>query len=967
MRPDDIPVATYRIQLNRDFGFADAAEVVSYLHRLGISHLYASPYLKARTGSPHGYDIVDHGELNPEIGDAESFERLVRTLHDHGMGQLLDIVPNHMGVGGSDNAWWLDVLEHGEASEFNEYFDIDWYPFKQELQQKVLLPFLGDHYGLVLERGEIRLCFDADTGALHAQYFEHRFPIDVRTYPHVLELALAQARESECAPALLERLEQLSARCSTVPRRNEMARAQRQRRRSLSAACKSELREVASGRGPIGDALQAALAIINGTPGEPRTFDRFHRLLERQAFRLCYWQVASHEINYRRFFDINSLAGIRVEDPVVFERTHQLIGDLVRSGRVNGLRIDHPDGLSDPGRYCAELQRYLRADDASADDPYSVYLVLEKILARHERLPADWPIHGTTGYEFAYVLNALFVDGDGEGALNEIYTGYTGCDTDFDALLYHRKHLIIRRTLASELTVLANLLSGIAETDRYTRDFTYQGLREAIAEVTACFPVYRTYISGEAITDKDRQHVQWAVAQAKHRSVAGDLQIFDFIERVILEAHGAPRAALRRQLLRFVRRLQQYTSPVMAKGMEDTAFYAYNRLVSLNDVGFDPRTFGISMAGFHPDNRQRLADMPHTLVATSTHDSKRSEDVRARINVLSEVPELWRRHLDRWQRINRNKKKLAGTDPAPSANDEYLLYQTLLGTWPVSAADAAELDRYRQRIEDYMIKAIREAKVNTSWINPSEEYEESMRHFVHALIDPGEHNPFLADFVPLHDAVMRAGLYNALSQSLLKLTAPGVPDVYQGTETWAFNVTDPDNRRPVDFAHRSRMLDALREEAAHADLEALARGLLTDVVDGRAKLYVTWRALQLRQRWRSLFRDGDYQGLATGGKHGEHVCAFVRTHADRCVLAAAPRWFARLLGTERPMQPIGDAVWHDTWIALPDETAHTTFHDVFTGAIIESAIRDGTASVRAADLFRNFSVALLTSEVPRTE
>jgi (1->4)-alpha-D-glucan 1-alpha-D-glucosylmutase len=958
----DIPIATYRIQLNGEFGFADATAVIPYLRKLGISHLYASPYLRARSGSPHGYDIVDHSALNPEIGDSASYDRLVETLHVHGMGQLLDIVPNHMGVGGSDNAWWLDVLEHGEASEFNAYFDIDWNPSKQELQNKVLLPFLGDHYGHALERGDIRLCLDADTGTLHAQYYEHRFPLDARTYPTVLAIAVAHARQADASAETRERLESLAAKCRAIPRRNDTGRAQRRRRHALSAECKSDLASLRATDDTAAAALDAALATINGTPGKPRTFDAFHRLLEQQAFRLCYWQVASHEINYRRFFDINSLAGIRVEDPEVFARTHRLIGELVRRGCVNGLRIDHPDGLSDPGRYCADLQQFLKGPDTDLDQPLAVYLVLEKILARHERLPSDWPIHGTTGYEVAYTLNALLVDPDGEGPLNALYTEYTEQSTDFDALLYDRKKLIIRSSLTSELSVLANLLSGIAETDRNTRDFTYQGLREALAEIAACFPVYRTYISTETITDKDRQHVQWAVAQAKQRSVASDLQILDFIERVILDGHRATPTVSRRRILRFVSRLQQYTAPVMAKGMEDTAFYAYNRLISLNDVGFDPRTFGLSMTGFHQDNRQRLADMPYSLVATSTHDSKRSEDVRARINVLSERPDLWKLHLSRWQRVNRAKKKLAGNEPAPSANDEYLLYQTLLGTWPVGALDVEALDRYRERVEDYMIKAIREAKVNTSWINPSEEYESAVRGFVHALLEPSEHNPFMADFLPLHRAVLRLGLYNALTQTLLKLTVPGVPDIYQGTEVWAFNLTDPDNRRSVDFQRQAAMLDALIAEFDRNGPAALARRLLQTLEDGRAKLYVTWRTLALRQRLPHVLRDGDYHGLAVDGGCSEHVCAFTRTFDDDTVLVAAPRWFARLLGDDASRSPTDGSVWQDTWVALPEHVSMRTFSDVLTGVRVEAQRRNDTWGFAAASLFRDFSVALLRSE-----
>jgi (1->4)-alpha-D-glucan 1-alpha-D-glucosylmutase len=961
MKPADIPVATYRLQFNKDFGFAAASAIVPYLHRLGISHIYASPYLKARAGSPHGYDIVDHERLNPEIGSDDDFAHLVRTLHGSGMGQVLDIVPNHMGVGGSDNAWWLDVLEHGEASDYNHFFDIEWQPPKLELQQKVLLPFLGEHYGVVLERGELKLCYVEGAGALRAEYYEHVFPLDVRTYPQVLDLALEMARKGEAAAASIARLEALAQQCRSVPRRNEPSRSQRRQRRQLSTACKEQLHALCTQESAVAAAVQQAVDALNGTAGEPDTFDRLHRLLESQAFRLCYWQVASHEINYRRFFDINSLAGIRVEDPEVFERTHRRIGELVRTGSVTGLRIDHPDGLSDPGRYCADLQRYLREIRGEPSEQ-PLYLVLEKILARHERMPPDWPTHGSTGYEFSYLLNGLFVDPMGEAPLNRLYSRFTGLGTDFDALLYDRKKLIIRSTLTSELTVLANLLSGIAENDRRTRDFTYQGLRDALAEVTACFPVYRTYINDEGATEKDRQHVQWAIAQAKHHSPAGDHLIFDFIEHVLLEGPRHPSQRQRQRVLRFVRRLQQYTAPVMAKGMEDTAFYAYNRLVSLNDVGFDARTFGISLTAFHQDNRQRLSETPYTMVATSTHDSKRGEDVRARINLLSEIPELWQRHLSRWQRVNRSKKKLAGTQPAPTANDEYLLYQTLFGSWPTE--HEPDLSRYRDRVEEYMIKAIREAKVRTSWINPSEEYESAMRHFIRALLDEGEHNPFLADFVPFQRDLVRLGLCNSLSQTLLKLTVPGVPDIYQGNELYCFSLTDPDNRRPVDFTHRGRLLDQLLAEAdsGNGNGSELARRLLGDAGDGRAKLFLTWRTLQLRQRWRELFQDGDYVPLATGGTRADHVCAFVRTDGARSVLVAAPRLYAGLLGTDAERLPLGEDVWQDTWIALPEQPQVADWFNVFTRRPVEIHHHEGGAALRASALFADFCPALLASE-----
>ncbi|MGD8743825.1 MAG: malto-oligosyltrehalose synthase, partial [Granulosicoccaceae bacterium] len=662
MQPSKIPVATYRLQFNRDFTFADAGKIIPYLHKLGVSHIYASPFLKARSGSSHGYDIVDHNALNPEIGDEASFSAYIETLREYGMGQIIDIVPNHMGVGGDDNSWWLDVLENGEASIYASYFDIDWHPVNPALHNKILLPFLGDHYGTVLEQGELTLTFDSESGAFAIRYYEHLFPIDPRSYPQILGFRGEELeRQTGNNHASLDEYASLIAECTSLPRRTEVSSARRQLRRHGTSQCKRRLAELCHSRPDIRAFLQENVARINGTPGQPKSFDRLHRLLEAQAYRLAYWQVASDEINYRRFFDINELAGLRMENSEVFEATHRLIRQLIANGQVDGLRIDHPDGLSDPFTYCCNLQRLIgeALSDSGRTSDLPFYLLLEKILASYEHLPADWPIAGSTGYEAASLLNGLFIYPASEHRLGRLYTRFTGHRIDFDELLYDCKRLIIRRVLSSELTVLANLLGGIAQSDRNTRDFTYHGLRDALSEVVACFPVYRTYVSFDRISDEDRRYVQWAVAQAKKRSPAADIAIFDFIRDMLLLARlEAYSANVRRRIMRFSLRFQQYTAPVMAKGMEDTAFYIYNRLVSLNDVGFDPRSFAISTNAFHHESRQRLADWPHAMVTTSTHDSKRGEDVRARINVLSELADEWQKHLGRWSRINRNKKRL---------------------------------------------------------------------------------------------------------------------------------------------------------------------------------------------------------------------------------------------------------------------------------------------------------------------
>jgi len=959
------PCATYRLQFNRDFTFADASKVIPYLHTLGISHVYASPFFKARSGSAHGYDIVDHNALNPEIGDDTSFAGYADTLHQYGMGQLLDIVPNHMGVGGDDNAWWLDVLENGEASVYAEYFDIDWHPVNPALHNKVLLPFLGDHYGTALEQAELKLTLDTDKGSFGIRYYEHLFPIDPRSYPRLLTFRIDLLEQQiGNSHRVFKAYTSLIAACQSLPRRTELSVEQRRQRQHGMAICKHQLADICRRQPAIKTFLQANVAHFNGTAGQPKSFDNLHHLLEAQAYRLAYWQVASDEINYRRFFDINELAGIRMENGEVFSATHGMVRQLIGNARLTGLRIDHPDGLSDPFQYFCDLQMMIgeTLGNSGQHKENSYYLLIEKILASHEHLPADWPVAGTTGYEIAHVLNGLFVYPDSERSLSQLYSRFTGQTEDFDELLYKRKKLIIRSVLASELSVLANLASSIAQSDRRTRDFTYQGLREALAEVVACFPVYRTYITAQRICEDDRRYVHWAIAQAKKRSRAAEVQIFDFIQHLLTLGQLASYSSrLQRQVVQFALRFQQYSAPVMAKGMEDTVFYVYNRLVSLNDVGFDPRAFGVSVNAFHYENRQRLENWPQTMVTTSTHDSKRGEDVRARINVLSEVPHEWRQHLARWSRVNRHRKRLVDDILSPSRNDEYLLYQTLFGTWPLEPLDAAGLDAFRQRIDAYMLKAMREAKVHTSWVNPNAAYEKAMEHFVRVLLDNPEHNAFLADFIPFQSRLVRYGLLNSLSQTLLKLTMPGVPDIYQGNERWSFNLVDPDNRRPVDYNRRQSELQALGAACETGACLPLLLDMLEGIQDGRIKLYLTWRTLNLRRQYPRVFNEGEYVELKTGGPRAEHICAFARRFEDTEVLVAATRWFARLTGESDGM-PVGSAIWDDTWIEAPQGAQADSYRSILTDQTVQRRACEDETRFSAADVFKCFPVALLAND-----
>ncbi|MDP2431199.1 MAG: malto-oligosyltrehalose synthase [Pseudomonadota bacterium] len=955
-----IPRATYRLQFNRDFTFAQATAIAPYLAELGVSHCYASSYLTARPGSGHGYDIVDHARLNPEIGDTQDYEAFDAALKANGLGQILDVVPNHMGVMGADNAWWLDVLENGPASAWGAFFDIDWEPQNPDLTGKVLLPLLGDHYGTVLNRGELRLDYDAARGEFSIYYYQHRLPVDPASYPRIVghrseRLATALGEHSEQygeLQALLTAFGHLPARTDSDPARM----AERQRDKEVH---KRHLAALSEAQTDIAHHIADNLAELNGIPGQPASFDLLHELIREQGYRLAYWRVAADEINYRRFFDINDLAALRMEDPAVFDATHHFILDLVAQGKVEGLRIDHPDGLYAPGEYFRHLQQTVAGKPLAAGEPLPMYLVIEKILADHERLPDDWPIHGATGYRFANLVNNLFVDTASERRMTRIYRDFSGVDSDFEELAYEAKKVIMDTALSSEFTVLATRLSRIAAASRDTCDFTLNGLRDALEEVVACFPVYRSYVAHGELSADDRRHIAWAIAVAKKRSPLADTGIYDFVEGVLTCDIARGRgASFRERVHAFAMKFQQVSSPVMAKGVEDTAFYRYHRLTSLNDVGGEPRRFGISVAAFHGATRARALSWPHNMLATSTHDSKRSEDMRARLNVLSEIPAAWKLMLRRWRRLNRGRKRLIDGVEAPSRNDEYLLYQTLIGTWPLTPPDDAALAEYRARIDAYMIKALREAKEHSSWVQVNGEYEGAVSGFIQALLAPGEKNLFLADFKAMVQTITHHGLLNALAQTLIKATSPGVPDLYQGCELWQFNLVDPDNRRPVDFEQRRHLLAETKAlvEAPPEQWPDRLRPLLDDMTDGRIKLYTLWQTLALRQQWPEVFRDGDYLPLSVSGERSTHACAYARRHGKNTLIALVPRLPAGLLG-DNPIQPLGPEVWGDTALELPAELAGVNWRNVLTGER-----HPASGQLALAQLLASFPVVLLASE-----
>jgi (1->4)-alpha-D-glucan 1-alpha-D-glucosylmutase len=941
------PAATYRLQFHAGFTFADARHLVPYLNDLGISHIYASPYLRARSGSLHGYDVADPSSLNPELGSSADFERMVDELQRHGMGQLVDVVPNHMGIGDPGNYRWLDVLENGPASIYARFFDINWRPTLAQAQDqyKLVVPTLGDQYGKVLENGELSLEYAG--GAFNVAYYDHRFPVAPDTYPMILDAVLAKLEEElgHRHDHVQELASILTAIRHLPPRRTLDPDAMDERNREKEIV-KRRIDALYNASAQFRAALAEELHVVNGVRDEPSSFDRLDVLLDQQSYRLAFWRVAAEEINYRRFFDINELAAVRMEDPAVFADTHRLLIRLITEGKIQGLRIDHPDGLRDPAAYFRRLQDacLLALGEASG----SFYVVVEKILEASEALRKDWAVAGTTGYDFLNVLNGVFVARSNEQFCSTIYFRFLreGA-TRFKDLANSTKKMVMLISLASEINELGYMLRDIAGSDRRHRDFTLNSLTFVIREVIAALGIYRTYIdpdTGQA-SPEDILAIDEAVAEAKRRNPRTDPSIFDFVGDTLL-LRDQSSAASRQDRLQFIARFQQTTGPVMAKGTEDTAFYQFNRLVSLNEVGGDPDTFGRSLTAFHRHNLARARDWPATLLASSTHDTKRSEDVRARINVLSELPRDWRAALTRWTRLNGRKKPVVQGRVAPDRNEEYLLYQTLLGAWPFAGPD----DEFVGRICEFMLKALKEAKVHTSWITPNTEYEEAVLHFARTILDPRESGAFLDDLDQLQKKVAHFGIFNSLSQTVLKLGSPGVADVYQGNELWDFSLVDPDNRRPVDYSKRQKLLKQLLE--ASRDRRALTRELLASPQDGRIKLYVAQRMLCLRREHPHLFVGGSYVPV----RGNPHVAAFARTAGGQMLVIAAPVQIASLLRGNLLM-PIGSEVWRDDRLALPGPPL-SRYRNLFTG----EQLKPEGAALRLSDVFSEFPVAALLSE-----
>ena len=988
------PGATYRLQVHHGFRFDDVNAIVDYLADLGITDVYLSPHLAARPGSTHGYDVFDHGKINPEIGDEATLDSLIRRLAGRGLGRLLDIVPNHMGVGGP-NRFWLEVLELGPTAPAARFFDIDWHPVKEELEGRVLLPILGDQYGKVLESGDLVL--ERDGGAFFVRYFDTRLPLAPKSYAMVLERRSEEllARFDPEDPYVLEYRSIWDA-ASRLPERADNEPEAIEGRLRERDVIKRRLARLCSESPALRDFLDENVASFRGTKDDPHSFDALDRLLEAQVYRLAFWRVAAEEINYRRFFDINDLAGLRTEDPIVFDAAHALILRWVEQGGVVGLRIDHPDGLADPAGYFRRLQEVLflqaarlrlAADGAGAEweavadevrrrfreameaDPASTAsrrfpVVAEKILSRGEDLPDDWPIDGTVGYEYLNAINGVFVDPAAAESIESTYAEFTGDGEPIAEVLNEAKIQIHKRSLASEVNVLARQLNRVSERDRRSRDFTLNELRDVIRETIAGFPVYRTYIlPGRPVSDRDRGYIEQAIQRALRRKPHLDPSLFDFLrEALLLEVPAGASPENRHLREQFVRRFQQTTGPVQAKGLEDTTFYRQVPLVSLNEVGADPSRFGNSPAFFHAQNAQRLARWPGSLGTTATHDTKRGEDTRIRIDVLSELADDWRVHLARWSRANVRKKVDVRGSPCPDAREEYLFYQVLLGCWPFGGPDDGPPPGLVGRLQQYMAKAAREAKVNTTWTDRDSSYVDGLSKFVADVLSGPECGPFLNDFLPFLRRIARVGVVHSLAQVALKIASPGVPDIYQGCEFWDLSLVDPDNRRPVDYEARVRSLRSIRERLASGTPRAeLARQLFASPGDDDLKMYVVQTALGHRRDAPELYSQGTYR--PPGGRG--------RAQEPRDRLRPAPRGEDRRRrrrpargrpdGRRRADRPLGQ-VWGDTAIVSPEPNIPRRWRDLLTDRVIELRETEAGTTLSMAEAFAVLPVAVLVEE-----
>jgi len=972
------PVSTYRVQMHPQFSFSDVRKILPYLKQLGISDLYSSPIFEARPGSLHGYDVIRHDRFNPELGGNHGFSQLSVALRHANMGLLLDIVPNHMGLG-NNSALWQDVLENGRSSEYATFFDIDWKPLQPDMRGKLLLPILGRQYGEELEDKKIQVSFE--DGHARIRYYDHVFPIAPRT------LHLLFPEEGDSGDEVPQGFRELLKELAHIPPHDTEDPNLAAQRRAQLAELRPRLQKalLAPELQPI---LQRAVERVNGVEGRPESFDLLHALLEVQPYRLAYWRVSGEEINYRRFFDINDLVALRMEDPAAFARTHCLIRKLLATQQVTGLRIDHCDGMFNPRQYLIRLQLLYAASQcsgATAEGPLApngieleirdtlrgydwtqsqgpLYTVVEKILEPRESLPREWPVSGTTGYDFLHLANHVFIQPQNESRFTALYTKLLGREVDPSELIYRSKLQVMQTALSSEVYVLTNLLNQLASNDRRARDFTESILEAVIRETIACFSVYPTYIDDLGqYTERDTAFISQAIWRAKYRNTDIDASAFEFLQNTLLLGDRSdPKYPAR---LYFALKFQQLTGPVMAKGVEDTAFYVYTRFLSANEVGSSMKVFGISAEFFHASNQDRLQNAPDTMLTTSTHDTKRSEDVRNRLNVLSEMPTQWSSIVRRWVRMNaRHKRPLQDGRIAPDANEEYLIYQTIVGAWPWQMETLDDRKEFLDRIKQYCAKALNEAKVNLSWINPNPSYLEAVNSFLTAILIPQERareTRFVETLKAFLPAVQLFGAINSLSQLVLKIASPGVPDFYQGTDLWDLSLVDPDNRRPVDYALRAQTLEKLLALHERDGAAAVCSEVLRTLPDGRIKLWTMHRALTTRRELHPVFRHGEYIPLSIEQEKQHNAIAFLRESRStkQSVLVVVPR-FACSLVHAKPHMPLADA-WGKATVALSGGS-FKNFANVFTGKEVHA---DETGRLKLSDIFADFPVAMLTSKL----
>jgi (1->4)-alpha-D-glucan 1-alpha-D-glucosylmutase len=910
-----LPIATYRLQLTANFDFDAAAATVPYLKALGITHLYASPFMKARKGSTHGYDVVDHTIINPELGGDAGFERLSEALRQHDLGLILDFVPNHVGVHFADNPWWLDVLEWGEASPHAVSFDIDWELLPYRARGGVLLPIIGSSYGEALEKGEIELRYDPSEGSFSAWYFEHRLPIAPERYGEILNTIVKEAAAENSAAG--KHILDLASRYTGLRHPN----------RKEAPAFKAELKDIAGGE----EIIVRGIAAYRAGMDRPAQMLVLHHLLERQHYKLGHWRLASSDINYRRFFDVNSLAGLRVEDAGTFNAAHRLVRRLIAEGKLQGLRLDHIDGLRDPAQYFQRLQRLIR--DAQGKAGKTFYVVVEKILGEHETLRPFTGVHGTTGYEALNTITRVLIDGKGLEPLDETWRQISNMSPALAPVLKDAKRRVLETLLTSEFTVLARLLARIAAGHYSTRDFSADSLRQALELYVLHFPIYRTYLTPAGASADDRALISDTIEKARAEWFAADEGIFDFLRDALTMDLIKPGGALhsKPRVRRFALKVQQFTGPLMAKSLEDTAFYRTHRLLALNEVGGEPFAPALSVDACHQAMTLRSQNWPHGMTATATHDTKRGEDARARLIALAELPGEWTSAVARWKVLNAPHIVVEGAMRAPSATFEYMLYQTLLGVWPLDQREGA----LAERMQAYAVKAAREGKQETSWLNPNEAYEAGLRTFIARILDRSVSVEFLSSLEILAQRVSLLGALNSLSQITLKTTMPGVPDFYQGTEFWDLSLVDPDNRRPVDFTERAAVL----EKVARPDWADLAQHW----PDGHIKLAWTRHLLQLRAEQAELFTQGSYEPLQVSGPHRDHVIAFARRHGRQAVISAVARSFAPLSE--------GGRVW-------PRAQAFEGTLDI-SGYSVDGGSQSGAAELPLSTLFQHLPAAVL--------